>query len=309
METFYNKYSKPIIPLTYENIVIHLEFYYNVLKEFLESLIFIKNELKSDFQIYSNSNKNKVYLLIDNLKNNILIILEKIQFYLIEKYNLNIKDINNKEFSIIETIRENFNSILFNLTKFFIDYNFLNNIRNKYIKINYKTKIKTTTNFDIVNEIKNDKLKTIKPYYSLLNFKNKNQLINKTNDKLINKKEINNLSLNIKNNLNKKNNLNYHNKFINKNNKIYRFNLSEIKNNKNSLNKSIQYFNEINNITINKKVNNKSKRDINKMKNQINNINFKYKELQEKIESLMNDKNLLKNQNLYLIEYKNKNIF
>ena len=61
MENYYKKYSKSIFPLTYENVIINLENYNNILKENLELLIFIKNELKSDFLKYENSKKKKFF--------------------------------------------------------------------------------------------------------------------------------------------------------------------------------------------------------------------------------------------------------
>ena len=273
MENFYKKYSKPIVPLTYENVIVHLENYTNILKEYLESLIFINNELKSDFINYKNSDKKEIFPLIENFKNKILIILEKIQNFLTEKYNLNKKEINNKEFSNIELIRENFNSILLNLTQFFIDFDFLEKIHKKFINLNKKIHIQSKTNFDIVDETKNN-LKNIKPFFNILNsVKTNNELINISNQKLLKKFDSN-----------YKNNKKISQKFSNENCK------NSCVFNKKNYNENFELKNEINH-----------------MKNQINDLNFKYKKLQENFDSLKNENISLKKQNFYLIEYINKN--
>ena len=222
MENFYKKYSKPIFPLTYENVIVHLENYTNILKEYLESLIFIKNELKSDFLKYKNSEKNEIFPLLENFKNTILIILEKIQNFLSEKYNSNKKEITKKEFSNIEFIRENFNSILLNLTKFFIDFDFLEKIRKKFVNLNQKINIKTSTDFDIVDETKNNNFNNIKPFVNVLNsVKTNNELINISNQKLLKKFDLN--LKNIKKNFceNSKNNKKINNENFSLKNEIF----------------------------------------------------------------------------------------
>ena len=185
MENYYKKYSKPIFPLTYENVIINLENYNNILKENLELLIFIQNELKSDFLNYENSIKKEIFSLIENFKNKILIILEQIQNFLIEKFNLNKKEINKKEFLNIEKIRENFNSILLNLTKFFINFDFLEKIRKKFINFNKKINVQTKIDFNVVDETKNF---NFKPFFNVLNsVKTNDELINENNEKILKK--------------------------------------------------------------------------------------------------------------------------
>ena len=200
MENYYKKYSKAIFPFTYENVIINLENYNNILKENLELLIFIKNELKSDFLNYNFSIKNEIFSLIETFKNKILIILEQIQNFLIEKFNLNKKEINKKEFSNVEKIRENFNSILLNLTKFFINFDFLEKIRKKFINFNKKINVQTKIDFDVVDETKNF---NFKPFFNVLNsVKTNDELINDFNQKILKKFDENNKNFNNENNKN-----------------------------------------------------------------------------------------------------------
>ena len=211
MENYYKKYSKAIFPFTYENVIINLENYNNILKENLELLIFIKNELKSDFLKYENSKKKEIFSLIENFKNKILIILEQIQNFLIEKFNLNKKEINKKEFLNIEKIRENFNSILLNLTKFFINFDFLEKIRKKFINFNKKINVQTKFDFDVVDETKNF---NFKPFFNVLNsVKTNDELIKDFNQKILKKFDENNKNFNNEN----KNFSNENNNFSNEN--------------------------------------------------------------------------------------------
>ena len=131
------------------------------------------------------------------ISNKILIILEQIQNFLIEKFNLNKKEINKKEFSNVEKIRENFNSILLNLTKFFINFDFLEKIRKKFINFNKKINVQTKIDFDVVDETKNF---NFKPFFNVLNsVKTNDELINDFNQKILKKFDENNKNFNNEN--------------------------------------------------------------------------------------------------------------
>ena len=183
MDDYYQKYSKPINPFTYENVILTLNKWNKNIREELEILIYTGNNIKNDSlnKILVND-KKKINEILEKLKLLTIKVMENINDLLIEINNKKIKNFEQKYFTKIELIRDNYNKIILNNNKFIISNPNLMKLKEEYLKLSrkkFKNLDKKYYNNDFYqdydDEINNNNLT---PFKSLLKSQKQNKPTN-----------------------------------------------------------------------------------------------------------------------------------
>ena len=341
MDDYYLKYSKPINPFTYENVILTLNKWNKNIREELEILIYSGNNIKNDSlnKIIVND-KKKLNEILEKLKLLTIKVMENINDLLVEINNKKIKNFEQKFFSKTELIRENYNKIILNNNKFIISNPNLMKLKEEYLKLSrkkFKNIYKKYYNNDLFqdydDEINNNNLT---PFKSLLKSQNQKKPTNEQlqmnyylNDmvRTLTKTQSNNFSKSYNFSENEKdstlnNTINFTKSSLNKTNTSNNFK-SENKKFKNNIRKranstSFKNVNSISSLQSNNQnkikltqlqnENSELKDELSFMRNKIEHLTELYDKLSIRIDEIQHENNLLKIHNQKLVNFINENL-
>ena len=341
MDDYYQKYSKPINPFTYENVILTLNKWNKNIREELEILIYTGNNIKNDSlnKILVND-KKKINEILEKLKLLTIKVMENINDLLIEINNKKIKNFEQKYFTKIELIRDNYNKIILNNNKFIISNPNLMKLKEEYLKLSrkkFKNLDKKYYNNDFYqdydDEINNNNLT---PFKSLLKSQNQKKPTNEQlqmdyylNDmvRTLTKTQSNNFSKSYNFSENEKdstlnNTINFTKSSLNKTNTSNNFK-SENKKFKNNIRKranstTFKSVNSISSLQSNNQnkikltqlqnENSELKDELSFMRNKIEHLTELYNKLSIRIDEIQHENNLLKIHNQKLVNYISENL-
>ena len=341
MDDYYLKYSKPINPFTYENVILTLNKWNKNIREELEILIYSGNNIKNDSlnKIIVND-KKKLNEILEKLKLLTIKVMENINDLLVEINNKKIKNFEQKFFSKTELIRENYNKIILNNNKFIISNPNLMKLKEEYLKLSrkkFKNIDKKYYNNDLYQdydeEINNNNLT---PFKSLLKSQNQKKPTNEQlqmnyylNDmvRTLTKTQSNNFSKSYNFSENEKdstlnNTINFTKSSLTKTKTTNNFK-SDSKKFKNNIRKransttfksvnsiSSLQSNNLNKIKLTQLQNENSelKDELSFMRNKIEHLTELYDKLSIRIDEIQHENNLLKIHNQKLVNFINENL-
>ena len=341
MDDYYLKYSKPINPFTYENVILTLNKWNKNIREELEILIYSGNNIKNDSlnKIIVND-KKKLNEILEKLKLLTIKVMENINDLLVEINNKKIKNFEQKFFSKTELIRENYNKIILNNNKFIISNPNLMKLKEEYLKLSrkkFKNIDKKYYNNDLFqdydDEINNNNLT---PFKSLLKSQNQKKPTNEQlqmnyylNDmvRTLTKTQSNNFSKSYNFSENEKdstlnNTINFTKSSLTKTKTSNNFK-SDSKKFKNNIRKransttfknvnsiSSLQSNNLNKIKLTQLQNENSelKDELSFMRNKIEHLTELYDKLSIRIDEIQHENNLLKIHNQKLVNFINENL-
>ena len=341
MDDYYLKYSKPINPFTYENVILTLNKWNKNIREELEILIYSGNNIKNDSlnKIIVND-KKKLNEILEKLKLLTIKVMENINDLLVEINNKKIKNFEQKFFSKTELIRENYNKIILNNNKFIISNPNLMKLKEEYLKLSrkkFKNIDKKYYNNDLFqdydDEINNNNLT---PFKSLLKSQNQKKPTNEQlqmnyylNDmvRTLTKTQSNNFSKSYNFSENEKdstlnNTINFTKSSLTKTKTSNNFK-SDCKKFKNNIRKransttfksvnsiSSLQSNNLNKIKLTQLQNENSelKDELSFMRNKIEHLTELYDKLSIRIDEIQHENNLLKIHNQKLVNFINENL-
>ncbi len=341
MDDYYLKYSKPINPFTYENVILTLNKWNKNIREELEILIYSGNNIKNDSlnKIIVND-KKKLNEILEKLKLLTIKVMENINDLLVEINNKKIKNFEQKFFSKTELIRENYNKIILNNNKFIISNPNLMKLKEEYLKLSrkkFKNIDKKYYNNDLFqdydDEINNNNLT---PFKSLLKSQNQKKPTNEQlqmnyylNDmvRTLTKTQSNNFSKSYNFSENEKdstlnNTINFTKSSLTKTKTTNNFK-SDSKKFKNNIRKransttfksvnsiSSLQSNNLNKIKLTQLQNENSelKDELSFMRNKIEHLTELYDKLSIRIDEIQHENNLLKIHNQKLVNFINENL-
>ena len=157
MDDYYRKYSKPIIPFTFENTLIKLREWYEGTKEEIEIFLFIDNSIRSDsLNKIGQNNKNKTSNVIPKLKFESIQLMEEIAEFIIYLEKKEQREINKEKlFSKVEGFRDRYNKLLLTNQKYISSHKFLVDIREKWRGICKDSQYSNTKIFETKNSNNN----------------------------------------------------------------------------------------------------------------------------------------------------------
>ena len=341
MDDYYLKYSKPINPFTYENVILTLNKWNKNIREELEILIYSGNNIKNDSlnKIIVND-KKKLNEILEKLKLLTIKVMENINDLLVEINNKKIKNFEQKFFSKTELIRENYNKIILNNNKFIISNPNLMKLKEEYLKLSrkkFKNIDKKYYNNDLFqdydDEINNNNLT---PFKSLLKSQNQKKPTNEQlqmnyylNDmvRTLTKTQSNNFSKSYNFSENEKdstlnNTINFTKSSLTKTKTSNNFK-SDCKKFKNNIRKranstSFKNVNSISSLQSNnlnkikltqlQNENSELKDELSFMRNKIEHLTELYDKLSIRIDEIQHENNLLKIHNQKLVNFINENL-
>ena len=341
MDDYYQKYSKPINPFTYENVILTLNKWNKNIREELEILIYSGNNIKNDSlnKIIVND-KKKLNEILEKLKLLTIKVMENINDLLVEINNKKIKNFEQKYFSKSELIRENYNKIIFNNNKFIISNPNLMKLKEEYLKLSrkkFKNIDKKYYNNDLFqdydDEINNNNLT---PFKSLLKSQNQKKPTNEQlqmnyylNDmvRTLTKTQSNNFSKSYNFSENEKdstlnNTINFTKSSLTKTKTSNNFK-SDSKKFKNNIRKranstTFKSVNSISSLQSNNQnkikltqlqnENSELKDELSFMRNKIEHLTELYDKLSIRIDEIQHENNLLKIHNQKLVNFINENL-
>ena len=341
MDDYYLKYSKPINPFTYENVILTLNKWNKNIREELEILIYSGNNIKNDSlnKIIVND-KKKLNEILEKLKLLTIKVMENINDLLVEINNKKIKNFEQKFFSKTELIRENYNKIILNNNKFIISNPNLMKLKEEYLKLSrkkFKNIDKKYYNNDLFqdydDEINNNNLT---PFKSLLKSQNQKKPTNEQlqmnyylNDmvRTLTKTQSNNFSKSYNFSENEKdstlnNTINFTKSSLTKTKTTNNFK-SDSKKFKNNIRKranstTFKSVNSISSLQSNNQnkikltqlqnENSELKDELSFMRNKIEHLTELYDKLSIRIDEIQHENNLLKIHNQKLVNFINENL-
>ena len=341
MDDYYLKYSKPINPFTYENVILTLNKWNKNIREELEILIYSGNSIKNDSlnKIIVND-KKKLNEILEKLKLLTIKVMENINDLLVEINNKKIKNFEQKFFSKTELIRENYNKIILNNNKFIISNPNLMKLKEEYLKLSrkkFKNIDKKYYNNDLFqdydDEINNNNLT---PFKSLLKSQNQKKPTNEQlqmdyylNDmvRTLTKTQSNNFSKSYNFSENEKdstlnNTINFTKSSLTKTKTSNNFK-SDCKKFKNNIRKranstTFKSVNSISSLQSNNQnkikltqlqnENSELKDELSFMRNKIEHLTELYDKLSIRIDEIQHENNLLKIHNQKLVNFINENL-